>query len=103
MIIEQNEFERILKWINYMWIFISLSKCATFNVTRVFNNGDVFNTLMDDSKCDPKNCAVYRAVSVRSSPCYCQCPMSRPAFLQHMKHCSDSIGKTYNLILKNLQ
>lgn len=88
---------RILNRISYYWIIVGFlitsSNAFTFNITRVFNRGDVFNTLIDDSKCDPKNCAVYGAISVRSSPCSCQCPLSKPAFLQHLKQCADSIGK----------
>ncbi|KRX99628.1 hypothetical protein T4E_7641 [Trichinella pseudospiralis] len=60
------------------------------NITRVFNSGDIFNN--PDVTCKPQHCSVYNAVSARNSGCSCQCPLSYPAFLQHVKKCSDSIA-----------
>uniref|UniRef100_A0A5S6QV83 Shavenoid isoform B-like N-terminal domain-containing protein n=1 Tax=Trichuris muris TaxID=70415 RepID=A0A5S6QV83_TRIMR len=60
------------------------------NITRVFNSGDIFNN--PDVNCRPMHCSVYGANSARNSGCNCQCPLGRPAFLQHVKKCADSIS-----------
>ncbi|KRY36653.1 hypothetical protein T01_16236 [Trichinella spiralis] len=59
------------------------------NITRIFNTGDIFNN--PDVTCKPQHCSVYNAISSRNSGCSCQCPLNYPAFLQHVKKCSDSI------------
>ncbi|KFD69062.1 hypothetical protein M514_11571 [Trichuris suis] len=77
------------------WVLVPLGIRPTravmvHNITRVFNSGDIFNN--PDINCRPMHCSVYGANSARNSGCNCQCPLGRPAFLQHVKKCADSIS-----------
>ncbi|KRY55274.1 hypothetical protein T03_11849 [Trichinella britovi] len=83
-------FAQLFTWI--LWSCAASQGSANrlvHNITRIFNTGDIFNN--PDVTCKPQHCSVYNAISSRNSGCSCQCPLNYPAFLQHVKKCSDSI------------
>ncbi|VDP11619.1 unnamed protein product, partial [Soboliphyme baturini] len=71
------------------WPVLAAAVRQVQNITRVFNSGDLFTN--PDVNCRPMHCAVFGAHAARTSGCSCQCPLGRPAFLQHVMKCSDEI------------
>uniref|UniRef100_A0A915JDL8 Shavenoid isoform B-like N-terminal domain-containing protein n=1 Tax=Romanomermis culicivorax TaxID=13658 RepID=A0A915JDL8_ROMCU len=76
----------------------------SFNVTRVFNDGDIFSTSqvaqitqslsqedVAQQQCDSKYCSTYQAYPLRANQCFCQCPNSSPVFLQHTRQCASTV------------